>query len=538
MTGTCTALVGAVRNAVDGLAPEAARLAAAQLVHCVGRLNGGVSDAQALELLKALLRKRWFDIADPLADAFAAIPSASSELRRRCAQVMLERGRHGPALRILLDLRGKPDVDAAEVLGHIARIRKQEYVESIEQGAPDARLLERATRAYLDAYEEDPDARTWHGINAVALLRCCEGESGLDALRRRKDASTLARAILDRVSGMPQRQTWDLGTAAEAALALGEYDQAAAWLRQYIGDAGADAFELGATLRQLEQIWRLGERSDPSARALLDLLRAALLEKTNATVPVTAADIQRVRTTAPQLEAVFGIDRFDSLENYRRGLERCACVARIGRSTETGAGTGFVLPGRLLGLEPPEAFVLVTNAHVLSDRDAERNRGSLHPVEAVVTFAALPGVSPEQAFEIGDILFSSDREALDVTVARLRPDIPAVAAYPVAQVLPARESKAQVRVIGHPSGRGLSFSVNELLDHESPRVHYRTATEGGSSGSPVFNPEWKLIALHHAGGQSVPRLNGQDGSYQANEGIWIGAIREGIRRHLDTPRSG
>jgi V8-like Glu-specific endopeptidase len=99
-------------------------------------------------------------------------------------------------------------------------------------------------------------------------------------------------------------------------------------------------------------------------------------------------------------------------------------------------------------------------------------------------------------------------------------------------VLPARGSDSQVRVIGHPSGRGLSISVNKLLDHQTPKVHYRTATEGGSSGSPVFNQDWKLIGLHHAGGDAVPRLNGTEGTYEANEGIWIHSICQAIDQAL------
>jgi V8-like Glu-specific endopeptidase len=90
-------------------------------------------------------------------------------------------------------------------------------------------------------------------------------------------------------------------------------------------------------------------------------------------------------------------------------------------------------------------------------------------------------------------------------------------------------------VIGYPGGRDLSFSFedNELLDHEGPpgghppipgvcRVHYRAPTEGGSSGSPVFNDQWEVIALHHKGGKvGMPRLNGLSGTYAANEGIAV-----------------
>jgi Trypsin-like peptidase domain len=89
-------------------------------------------------------------------------------------------------------------------------------------------------------------------------------------------------------------------------------------------------------------------------------------------------------------------------------------------------------------------------------------------------------------------------------------------------------------VIGHPGGRGLAYSIqeNQLVDYENPganaaqprRVHYSSPTEGGSSGSPAFDPDWNVIALHHAGGEYMSRLNGKSGTYPANEGIWIESI--------------
>ncbi len=111
-----------------------------------------------------------------------------------------------------------------------------------------------------------------------------------------------------------------------------------------------------------------------------------------------------------------------------------------------------------------------------------------------------------------------------------RNDVSHTLATDVASHLPVPGETTRVYIIGHPTGGNLSFSLHDsvLLDHQSPRLHYRTPTEAGSAGSPVFNADWKLIGVHHAGSEQMPRLHGT-GTYQANEGIWIGAIRDAVQ---------
>ena len=59
-------------------------------------------------------------------------------------------------------------------------------------------------------------------------------------------------------------------------------------------------------------------------------------------------------------------------------------------------------------------------------------------------------------------------------------------------------------------------------------MHYRAPTEHGSSGSPVFNRDWDVVAVHHAGRMDMRRLGDEGGTYPANEGIWIEAIRRAM----------
>ena len=114
-----------------------------------------------------------------------------------------------------------------------------------------------------------------------------------------------------------------------------------------------------------------------------------------------------------------------------------------------------------------------------------------------------PGAEGRE-FSPGAVLFSSPATELDVTILEL-PQVKCLESFPPADAIPSREP--EVRVIGHPAGRSLSFSDNQLLDHRDPLIHYRTATEGGSSGSPVFNKEWRLrlSGLHHAGGAAYTK---------------------------------
>ncbi|HOY06453.1 MAG TPA: trypsin-like peptidase domain-containing protein [Saprospiraceae bacterium] len=74
-----------------------------------------------------------------------------------------------------------------------------------------------------------------------------------------------------------------------------------------------------------------------------------------------------------------------------------------------------------------------------------------------------------------------------------------------------------VTIIQHPGGmdKRIALRANEVLQVSNQYVHYTTDTEGGSSGSPVFNNFWQVVAIHHAG--KPVNVNGQQ--RDANEGI-------------------
>jgi len=90
-----------------------------------------------------------------------------------------------------------------------------------------------------------------------------------------------------------------------------------------------------------------------------------------------------------------------------------------------------------------------------------------------------------------------------------------------------------VNIIQHPNGdvKQIALTANDVLSIWDKYLFYKTDTEPGSSGSPVFNQSWQVVALHHAGklmaeGGMVINPAGEKAS--ANRGILISRILEDI----------
>ena len=66
---------------------------------------------------------------------------------------------------------------------------------------------------------------------------------------------------------------------------------------------------------------------------------------------------------------------------------------------------------------------------------------------------------------------------------------------------------APVFIVQHPLAKPLKLALDTKSvigrNSNNTRVRYVTNTEKGSSGSPVFNEKWELVALHHSGDRSI-----------------------------------
>jgi endonuclease G len=97
-----------------------------------------------------------------------------------------------------------------------------------------------------------------------------------------------------------------------------------------------------------------------------------------------------------------------------------------------------------------------------------------------------------------------------------------------------------VNIIQHPAQDPLKVVMTRNLvadDATATRVQYYADTKRGSSGSPVFNKLWEVIALHHSGGPYPPESatgeTGEDMLYEFNEGIPMKAILADFRIKKD-----
>jgi endonuclease G len=84
----------------------------------------------------------------------------------------------------------------------------------------------------------------------------------------------------------------------------------------------------------------------------------------------------------------------------------------------------------------------------------------------------------------------------------------------------------RVYIVQHPNGgvKKIGMIHNVVRYTDDNVVQYWTDTEGGSSGSPVFNESWELVALHH----KYVRVPSQGRKEYRNQGQRIERVVEGL----------
>ncbi len=97
----------------------------------------------------------------------------------------------------------------------------------------------------------------------------------------------------------------------------------------------------------------------------------------------------------------------------------------------------------------------------------------------------------------------------------------------------------RVNVVQHPGGSPLKavLTQNRVAAVSDTRLQYVADTEPGSSGSPVFDRNWNVIALHHSGqplggekDTSATLKRYLRGKFSVNEGIPMTVILKDLEK--------
>jgi endonuclease G len=182
-------------------------------------------------------------------------------------------------------------------------------------------------------------------------------------------------------------------------------------------------------------------------------------------------------------------------------------------------GSGFLIGAR----------ILMTNNHVIRSAEVAR------PTKIEFNYQLPLGVGGEPTGAVRydldpDALFRTS-PALDYTVVAVKMDTsphkPSLSTWGKLQLNPNADPvrDEHVVIVQHPNGgpKQIVLTANSVLQVKSPYLHYSTDTMPGSSGSPVFNDLWQVIAIHHAAAPSVKLTGG--GTRHSNEGVLMSAIK-------------
>ncbi|KAA2238776.1 trypsin-like peptidase domain-containing protein [Chitinophaga agrisoli] len=189
-------------------------------------------------------------------------------------------------------------------------------------------------------------------------------------------------------------------------------------------------------------------------------------------------------------------------------------------------GTAWLLTGSLI----------MTNHHVINARKEEEPPATVSDLklQAQHTKAILDFDSDLiEGSVMNTVSLEGWDETLDYAILR----VPATNRRPLRRAAAAvslGNEPIPVNIIQHPGGLGKRYAIrNNLVSAATTNdLRYFTDTESGSSGSPVLNDQWQVVALHRASlhAQNV-QFQGKTTAY-INVGTQLTAILAHVQQHF------
>lgn len=234
-----------------------------------------------------------------------------------------------------------------------------------------------------------------------------------------------------------------------------------------------------------------------------------------------------VKPNKEYLEKVLGNkSTFESIHWLSKGIAISRSVCRIVLNNGI-KGTGFLLNNKCI----------LTNNHIIQDVNDANNA----KVEFNYEIDSDGNLLTSVEYRLDSSFFYTNKK-LDYTCVGLTDNpknlIEQWGSIPIEDfMLPKKDD--YVQIIQHPNGdpKKIALRKNDILSIEDDYMFYSTDTDRGSSGSPVLNKDWKVIALHFAGSKK-DESTGEKGLYikelndhvSANKGILISSILEDLKK--------
>lgn len=245
--------------------------------------------------------------------------------------------------------------------------------------------------------------------------------------------------------------------------------------------------------------------------ALLDELPKKVerrLTPVAAPVPMLSESVAVLEEVTP--EKILGINNLKQISWIELGLRVSKSVCRI--LTPDGLGTGFLVGGGMV----------MTNNHVIASAETAAQSEIEFDYQQDGDGQLLPtyryGLDPTQ--------FHTS-VTLDYTLVRvkLEPGKPDLGRWGKLRINPNAEPRPSehVSIVQHPNGglKQIVLTSNWVVDRKPPVLRYMADTMGGSSGSPVFNDSWHVVAIHHS--TVATEVKGKP--RHVNEGILMSVIK-------------